>query len=211
MLLQQNNGNIELGSFLFGMGLFTILNFKLWLYTAKIGMIFDNKLSFIIDLIICLIGNFIGDLILAGLLLLTKLEPTLKAQSTMIVNDKLNDDNSSIFILSFMCGVLIYLAVKGYQKCEYSTGKVVFCYLGLMIFILSKHEHCVTNFVYFIYARQFNLKVMICLVLMVVGDSTGSIAFDVLIKVVEWLNKINNEYDKKEIRLHEAIDSMKDI
>jgi hypothetical protein len=46
---------------------------------------------------------------------------------------------------------------------------------------------------------------------MVVGDSTGSIVFDVLIKVVEWLNKINNEYDKKEIRLHEAIDSMKDI
>ena len=210
MLLQKNNDNIELGSFLFGMGLFTIFNFKLWLYTCKIGMVFDNKLSFIIDLIICLIGNFIGDLILAGLLLLTKLESTLKAQSTMIVNDKLNDEGYSIFILSFMCGVLIYLAVKGYQKCEYSTGKVLFCYLGVMIFILSNHEHCIANFVYFIYAREFSLKAIVYLMLMIAGDSAGSIAFDVLIKVVEWLNKINDEYDK-EIRLHEAIDSMKDI
>ena len=56
-----------------------------------------------------------------------------------------------------------------------------------------------------------SLKVIYYMGLMVAGDSVGSIAIDVLIKFVEWLNKINDEYDKKEIKLQQAIDSMKEI
>ena len=40
-------------SFLFSLGLFMIISLKLHLYTGKVGYIFENKKSFLLDLFQC--------------------------------------------------------------------------------------------------------------------------------------------------------------
>ena len=52
------------GAILFAIGLFTILTYKLDLYTGKVGYAVDNPPSYIVDLLVIIVGNFIGTLIL---------------------------------------------------------------------------------------------------------------------------------------------------
>lgn len=48
------------GALIFGFGLFVILVKKLHLFTGKVGFIFDNKPSYLLDLAVCLVGNFVA-------------------------------------------------------------------------------------------------------------------------------------------------------
>ena len=45
----------------------------------------------------------------------------------------------------------------------------------VMTFILSGFEHCVANMYYFFVSNVFNLKVLLYLLIMVLGNSIGSI------------------------------------
>ena len=108
-----------LGSALFGIGLFTIIHFKLWLYTGKVGAVLDNKPSYFLELLICVLGNFLGDYSLAHIIKLSRKGDVLQEQARILYEEKHNDGIGSIFILAFMCGIMIYLAVKGHARCEY--------------------------------------------------------------------------------------------
>ena len=85
------------GSLLFGFGLFVIINFELHLYTGKVGFILDNKPKYLLDLLVCLIGNFVGVIILASLIKLTRVGDLLSQASTNLVSAKQNDSWYSIF------------------------------------------------------------------------------------------------------------------
>ena len=52
--------NKIVGSFIFSVGLLTVCMYSLNLYTGKVGYILVNKVSYILELLISLIGNFIG-------------------------------------------------------------------------------------------------------------------------------------------------------
>ena len=90
---------------------------------------------------------------------------------------------------------MIYLAVKGHAKCEYPLGKVLFCYLAVIVFILSGHEHCVANVVYYTYAGKITAKDFGYLLMMILGNGVGSIVFDGILKLIDFLNKVD-ESDK---------------
>ena len=47
MCLSYGSNYRFLGAFLFGIGLFTIIHFGLWLYTGKVGKVLDNKPKYI--------------------------------------------------------------------------------------------------------------------------------------------------------------------
>ena len=108
-----------LGSALFGIGLFTIIHFKLWLYTGKVGAVLDNKPFYFLELLICVLGNFLRDYSLAHIIKLSRKGDVLQEQARILYEEKHNDGIGSIFILAFMCGIMIYLAVKGHARCEY--------------------------------------------------------------------------------------------
>ena len=184
-----------LGSALFGIGLFTIIHFKLWLYTGRVGAVLDNKPSYFLDLLVCVLGNFLGDFALAHIIKLSRKGNVLQEQARILYEEKHNDGVGSIFILAFMCGIMIYLAVKGHAKCEYPLGKVLFCYLAVIVFILSGHEHCVANVVYYTYAGKFTAKDFGYLLMMILGNGVGSIVFDGILKLIDFLNKVD-ESDK---------------
>lgn len=194
-LLCQTNGFAMkvVGSLMFGIGLFTIIHAKLWLYTGKVGFVIDNKPKYLLDLIICFIGNALGCFLLSLILKQTRIGDNLREAAIPIVDAKINDTWYSIFILSIMCGVMIYLAVVGHKKCEYPLGKVLFVFLPVSLFILCSFEHVVANIVYFTYAGEISFKVVGYFIIMFIGNAIGSITFDLLLKLINYFENKNNK------------------
>lgn len=187
--------NKFIGAFLFTVGLYTIILFGLNLYTGKVGLLLDskNKPKYLLDLLICVLGNFAGVISLAFILKLTRNSDALTAAATPIVNTKMNDSWYSILVLSFMCGIMIYLAVKGHQKAQNPVAKAFFLIVPIIVFIICGYEHCVANTCYFVYAGIFNWKLFGYLLLMIVGNGLGSIFFDGVVKLITYLKNNNQE------------------
>lgn len=181
-----------IGACMFTIGLFTIINFNFWLYTGKIGYVLDNKPMYLLDCLICFIGNLIGSFGLSSLIKLTSVGDKLYTQATPIVEAKLNSSWYSILIMSMMCGVMIYLAVEGHKRCKYSIGKVLFATMPIILFILCGFEHVVANITYFTYAGSLNWQGFGYFVLMFFGNALGSIIFDGIIKLVNYFAKSDN-------------------
>ena len=166
------------GSLLFALGLFSIVHFKLHLYTGKVGNLLHEKPSYILTLLICLLGNIIGAAFLALIVMLTRSYDVIYEYANKLAYSKENDTWYSIFILANLCGVMIYTSYKGHEKCEYSIGKLAFIFIGISIFILCGFEHCVANVAYFIFGKVLSLKVLLYFLIMVLGNATGAIIFD---------------------------------
>jgi formate/nitrite transporter FocA (FNT family) len=174
---------------MFGIGLFTIIHFKYWLYTGKVGYVLDNKPKYFISLLVCFLGNAVGSMILSGLIGLTSQGEALRSQALPIVNAKMNSTWYSIFIMSMMCGAMIYLAVEGHKQCPYTIGKVLFAFMPISLFILAGFEHVVANVTYFTYAKVFNFQVVLYFILMFIGNGIGAVILDGLNKLIKFLTK----------------------
>ena len=150
--------NKVIGASLFSIGLSGVLIYNLNLYTGKIGYLITNfNLKYIKELIITLIGNFIGACSVGFILRYTRIY----------------DNILSIFILSIFCGLLMYFAVNGFKK-QTDFGKYLVVYLGVAVFILCGFEHCIANMYYFSVADIWSLKTLGYTGIMVLGNSIGS-------------------------------------
>lgn len=166
--------NKVIGASLFSIGLFGVLIYNLNLYTGKIGYLITNfNLKYIKELIITLIGNFIGACSVGFILRYTRIYDEIYEKSLMLANTKLNDNILSIFILSIFCGLLMYYAVNGFKK-QTDFGKYLVVYLGVAVFILCGFEHCIANMYYFSVADIWSLKTLGYTGIMVLGNSIGS-------------------------------------
>lgn len=166
--------NKVIGASLFSIGLFGVLIYNLNLYTGKIGYLITNfNLKYIKELIITLIGNFIGACSIGFILRYTRIYDKIYEKSLMLANTKLNDNILSIFILSIFCGLLMYYAVNGFKK-QTDFGKYLVVYLGVAVFILCGFEHCIANMYYFSVADIWSLKTLGYTGIMVLGNSIGS-------------------------------------
>ncbi len=162
------------GSFLFSIGLLMICMYGMNLYTGKVGYILINKINYTIELLLSLIGNFIGTFIVGRLILLTRFS-NIQVRALEISNLKLNDNLVSILVLSIFCGMLMYIAVNNYKKANNEIGKYVGIFMCVMVFILCGFEHCVANMYYFTVASVWSWKTLLYLLIMVLGNSIGSI------------------------------------
>lgn len=166
--------NKVIGASLFSIGLFGVLIYNLNLYTGKIGYLITNfNLKYIKELIITLIGNFIGACSVGFILRYTRIYDEIYEKSLILANTKLNDNILSIFILSIFCGLLMYYAVNGFKK-QTDFGKYLVVYLGVAVFILCGFEHCIANMYYFSVADIWSLKTLGYTGIMVLGNSLGS-------------------------------------
>lgn len=159
------------GSFLFSFGLFTIVNMKLDLFTGKIGYLATNfNLPYVRDLLITLVGNFLGTLFSAVMIHFTRLN--VSELLTTIVDTKLGDNYLSMFILAIFCGMLMFLGVDLFKNIESYLGKALAVIFAVMIFILSGFEHCIADMFYFNLAFRYNL---ITILVVILGNSVGGI------------------------------------
>lgn len=162
------------GSFLFSLGLLTVCMYGMNLYTGKIGYVLINKLDYLYELFIGLLGNFIGAFLVGKLVLASRIKAIAEVAKT-ISFIKLNDSLVSIFILSMFCGMIIYIAVNNYKKASNEIGKYIGIIMGIMVFILCGFEHCVANMFYFTVAGAWSLRTLLYVLIMVLGNSVGSI------------------------------------
>ena len=152
--------NHYIGAALFSFALLTIINNNLPLYTGKIGFIEKYSLK---DFAIILLGNLLGVAIIMAIVMSCK--SNLHDMMVISAETKFSNDILSTFLLSFMCGILMFIAV--YSK---NTVITVFC---IMIFILSGYKHCIADFPYaLINLNAINMVKFLCIIL---GNSLGAI------------------------------------
>ena len=166
--------NKYIGSFLFGMGLFVILNFDLALFTGKVGYAVNNKPDYLFDLLIIWLGNFAGTAISALLVLCTRISG-ISEKASALCEIKTSDSPVSILVLAFFCGMLMFIAADGYKTISNSAGKALTIFLPVVVFILSGFEHCIANMFYFSLAGAWTAKSFGYLLLMSLGNAIGGI------------------------------------
>ena len=170
--------NKIVAAFLFGLGLFTIINFELNLYTGKIGYLSKENWR---EILLTLIGNFIGTNLFAFLVLQTRLAGKLKEVVAPAVELKLSDNLLSTFILAIFCGILMSIAVGTFKKLPNILGTLA-VFLCVAVFILAGFEHCVAN----MFALSSSpADYLLTLLVAIAGNSLGGIAFYRLTKIKE--------------------------
>ncbi len=166
--------NQVVGAILFAIGLLTICVYKMNLYTGMIGYILENKLGYLKTLIFTLLGNLLGTIITALLILNTRIANiSIRAREMAII--KISDNYLSIFILSVFCGILMYIAVNNFKKGEDSIIKYLSIFICVVVFILCGFEHCIANMYYISLAKAWSFKSAISMLFMIFGNSVGAI------------------------------------
>lgn len=177
--------NKIVGSILFAIGLFIIVVYSFNLYTGKMGYLINNfNKKYIRELIITLIGNFIGTFFVGFVLRYTRIYTSISDKVKGLVDIKLNDTLISILILSFFCGILMYLAVNTYKEVK-DIGKYLAVFLGVIVFILCGFEHCIANMYYFSVSSTWSLNTLLYLLVMILGNSLGGILIPLCNKVIK--------------------------
>lgn len=158
--------NTYIGALLFSIGLLTILRFNFNLFTGKICYALrfkDKQIEYIMLMFVILVGNIIGCLIV-GLL-----NPLDTAQ--VLCQNKLETNILEAFIKAIFCNILIYIAVESYNT-DRSLLLTVFC---VPVFILSGFEHSIADICYFIMARNFSIKAIIFIIVVIIGNTVGGL------------------------------------
>lgn len=153
--------NKYIGALLFSIGLITILLFGFNLYTGKVCYIPENGLEFIKQVGIILLGNIVG---CACIGVMSQSEVAKE-----ICQNKLQIELLTVFFRSLLCNVLIYIAVESYHT-KHTIVPAVFC---IPTFILSGYEHSIADICYFIIAREFSLKAIIFIIIVIIGNAIG--------------------------------------
>lgn len=167
--------NQIMGSFLFGLGLCTIIFFELMLYTGKVGYTPSNGPKHLLHLIWIWAGNYFGVWLGASLQKLTRVGEKLSTAAQSVAQTKMNDNYLSLFILAFFCGLLMYIAVEGSKRTpDGSTVQLAMVLLPVAVFIICGFEHCIADLYYFSMAG-FTKDAWIRILIITLGNSVGSI------------------------------------
>ena len=142
----------------------------LYLYTGKVGYIVNeaHKRAYGMLLLVTWAGNLAGAALAARAVLLSRIDGIREAAAG-VCRIKLNDRPVSILILSFFCGLLMFIAVDGFRE----KGNPLILFLCVSVFILCGFEHCVANMFYFTLAEAWSVKAAGYLLIMTLGNSLG--------------------------------------
>lgn len=140
--------NKIIGAALFSIGLFMICSFGMYLFTGKIGYIVRTKNK--PNCLVIWIGNLIGSVAISAMVRFAK--PELHIAAAELVSNKLQQDFTSIALLSILCGFLMFLAVDNYLRHSDSLSGIVGIFLCVSTFILCGFEHSIADMNYCVLA-----------------------------------------------------------
>lgn len=157
------SNNAILGPFLFSLALLSICILQLKLCTGVFGYIenFKNvKDSFII-----LLSNIVGVLFFCHII--TSFS-SIDVDTSIIVNNKLNEVWYDALVRGIGCGILIYTAVECFK--QFKNPLVVI--MPVMGFIICGFDHCIANYAYMVMNDVYWSNNMIC---WIIGNLIGSL------------------------------------
>ena len=179
-------GNV-VGAMLFAIGLFVVCTRGYSLFTGKACYIFDNKPSYLLNLLVIWIGNFIGCIALGAVENMTVLcgLKGINVAANGLVMAKLASSYTSLFFLGALCNIFIYIGVNGYAKNPHELGKYLAILFGVTCFIVAGTEHSVADMYYFCVSNVFYskpLETLMALLVISVGNICGGVLFPLLEK-----------------------------
>ena len=164
------------GALLFSVGLFTILMFRLHLYTGKICYVVSGEGKWhtrVTEVLLTLLGNTVGAG-MTGLLLSYKL---MEKAALPLALKKLEIPLGYVFVYAVFCGILIYVAVEAFRRVQEGALKSTIVFLCVSVFILSGFEHSIADIFYFFAARSLDMPSILFLLVVVLGNTVGGILF----------------------------------
>ena len=115
-------------------------------------------------------------------------KPGLKETVELMMNNKTENGLLSMSILSFFCGIIMFLAVKNYRCAKSDISKTAGIILGVTVFLLCGFEHSIANMAYSVLYIDSAHDLIMCIKLVVVStvfNSVGSIVMRFLLTVKE--------------------------
>ena len=164
--------NKYIGSFLFSLGLLTIIIKEYNLYTGKVSNWIPKDT---LKLLVTFLLNAFGTALVAYLFTFTRanidaIHPLVEA--------KINDNLLSVFILACGCGAMMHIACFNFA----AKNHPLYVIMPIMFFILCGFEHCVANAGFFAMAKTpVTLDLIAKTAVTVIGNAIGSLIFARLI------------------------------
>ena len=178
-----SQANPVVGSFLFAIGLYTILAFQLNLYTGKIGYLPLQKPVYLIELAITWLGNLVGTGLVAFMVRGTRIYAGFAERVAGMCDVKLGDSFSSIFLLAIFCGMLMFIASDCYRNLQGSTLRAIGVFVPVMVFILSGFEHVIANMYYYSLAGVWDGHCFMSVLVNTLGNSIGGMLIPLYLKI----------------------------
>lgn len=177
--------NKIVGGLFFSIALLSVLNFKTMLYTGRIGYIFEYTKEERLELLVTILFNIIGTICFAFIIFLMG-NTTINTRVLTVVDTKMKEVWYEVIARSFMCGVMMVIAVEGFKKFDNPLMKNLIVILSIALFVISGFEHSIANFFYYYLSlfngRGFFFNDILVLLFTVLGNSLGSICFYFLLK-----------------------------
>lgn len=178
--------NKIVGGIFFSIALLSVLNFKMMLYTGRIGYIFEYDLKDKLDLLLTVLFNIIGTFIIALFVFLMG-NTDINERVVMVMDNKMAEDWYEVLFRAIMCGIMMVIAVEGFKKFDNPLMKNLIVILSIALFVISGFEHSIANFFYYnlslLAKRAFNWMDLLKLFITIIGNSLGSIFFYFLLKL----------------------------
>lgn len=178
-----SQSNPVVGSFLFAIGLFTIVVFQLHLFTGKVGYTPFNKPVYLIELVVTCLGNLVGTWITATMVRNSRIYEGMAERVAGMAEVKLSDDFTSIFLLAVFCGMLMFIAVDCFRNVQGSTLRFIGVFVPVMVFILSGFEHVIANMFYFSLSGTWSAHCFVAVLVMTLGNAVGGMLIPIYLKV----------------------------
>ena len=176
------SSNVVIGAMFFTVGLFLVLTRGYNLFTGKVAYLTDNSYKYSISLILMWIGNLIGTLIVSIFTRFSSLYPKIIEKAETIIKAKTSQTFLSAFLLAFLCGIIIFLAVENFKNNKHEIGKYTGLFVLIPLFIICGFEHCVADMYYFSLTNDLIKEKIIFLIIITVGNSIGSIVSNEIMK-----------------------------
>lgn len=174
--------NKYIGSLLFALGLFAIVQFGFGLYTGRVGYIPLRKPVYLLECLWTLVGNALGTFIDAALLKFTRIAPAITEKAISSVDTKLADSPLSAFILAVFCGILMFVAVDNARISREEGGhveKTLGILFPVMVFILCGFNHCIAD-MFYIFLTGKIAGAGVYLPVVILGNSLGGMLIPLL-------------------------------
>lgn len=171
------------GATFFSLGLTVILMQGYLLFTGKTAYVFDNKPSYLLDLLLIWVGNIVGTAIVGALVHYAK--PALAETASALCEAKLAQTPLQTIVLGALCGVLVYIAVDYYKTNTDKSPlpKLLLVFTCIPVFILCGFEHSVADMFYFAASADFALYTVegfVYILYVSLGNLIGAVVFHVV-------------------------------
>ncbi len=172
------------GAIFFAFALLSIICYGFKLFTGAVGYLAVQEkkefFPYLLSLVLIWLGNLLGCFLVGVMIRASRVFPLIEKRVVALSLDKITDSFTSLLILAFFCGILMYVGVETFRK-EKLPGFVrgIMVFLCVIVFILSGFEHSIAGMYYFAVAGEWNFAALKAVGIMTLGNALGGMLIPV--------------------------------